>query len=375
MSAPPLPHRVFTHLLDDHTDVPSLEPIDVSSAFAFDFSEFGFALLSLDASSGEHDKKLSDGESRAVNESQLSRVEADHGWRILPPEIWQHIARFACTDGGYTGCVLSLVSREMRAITNPSRYHTLAFFNSRDIALFAAHLEHVGLARVVCVAMLIAPQPDANAYFSSGAWPHKTVDRMTVAAAALIVLRAAAPTLEMLCSVTWGVIGDKNILELIEFPVLRDLIWDECVLDPCTARRALPSLQRLHVSLFIRPETLVILAPNWSSCASPACSHQTACSRSLLARLVIPSHTLRADTVRHASHAFHVCCGGSLSAQTMATAGRGTLGPPMEPRQVRQLHGQCTKTHSRACGASSGLRTHGPEKFSLSANHPQSPIR
>jgi hypothetical protein len=266
MSAPPLPHRVFTHRLNDHTDVPSLEPIDVSSAFAFDFSEFGFA--SLDASSGEHDNKLSDGESRAVyrvQQSQLSRVEAEHGWRILPPEVWQHIARFACTDGGYTGCVLSLVSREMRAVTAPSRYHTLAFFNPRDITLFAAHLERVGLARVICVVMLIAPQPDANEDFSPGAWPRKTVDQMTVADAALIVLRAVAPTLEMLCSVAWGAVGDKNVLELIEFPVLRDLIWDEGVLDPCGTvhvRGALPSLRRLHVSFLIRPETLVILAPN-----------------------------------------------------------------------------------------------------------------
>jgi hypothetical protein len=88
-------------------------------------------------------------------------------WRVLPPEIWHHVALFACTDGGRTGCSLSAVSKEMCAIASLSRYTTLAFFSPREVFLFVKHLERAGLREIACVAMIIAPRPAPNSTFDS----------------------------------------------------------------------------------------------------------------------------------------------------------------------------------------------------------------
>jgi hypothetical protein len=288
----------LTHLSSGHADLRLLEPID-GSVLTFEFVD---APATIDAGCGEggtpsrassvtvqhysprvrhvqpsgieadHDCGVRHAESSRVEEDHdcgvrhlppPSRgVEAGRDWRILPTELWQQIALFACVDGGRTGCALSLVSQDMRAITSHSRYHTLAFSSSRGVVLFARHLERAWLARVACAAMLIAPQPNAHSRFDRfEASPQETLDDTGVAAA-LIVLHATAPTLELLCSVTWGALGGTRVLELIEFPALRDLIWDEGVMAATTARATLPSLQRLHVSRLTLPAAFATLAPN-----------------------------------------------------------------------------------------------------------------
>ncbi|KAH9847197.1 hypothetical protein C2E23DRAFT_849902 [Lenzites betulinus] len=44
----------------------------------------------------------------------------------LPVETVQRIVHFTCTDGGATGCALSLVSRDFRAIARTTRFHSVA---------------------------------------------------------------------------------------------------------------------------------------------------------------------------------------------------------------------------------------------------------
>ncbi|KAF8643555.1 hypothetical protein AX16_008943 [Volvariella volvacea WC 439] len=44
----------------------------------------------------------------------------------FPPELWLEIFSFACTDGGCTGCSLSLVSRTFNKLSSPYRYQSLA---------------------------------------------------------------------------------------------------------------------------------------------------------------------------------------------------------------------------------------------------------
>jgi hypothetical protein len=182
-------------------------------------------------------------------------------WRALPPEIWHHVALFACTDGGRMGCSLSAVSKEMRAIAALSRYTTLAFFSPREVFLFVEHLERAGLREIACFAMIIAPQPVSQSTFGlvSGSQDRRKLDEPHVVAV-LIILHAAAPTLELL-SITWGAIGTTRVLEVVDFPSLRDLVWDDGGLRPSAARRAMPALRRLHVGRFIWPATLAALAP------------------------------------------------------------------------------------------------------------------
>jgi hypothetical protein len=182
-------------------------------------------------------------------------------WRVLPPEIWHHVALFACMDGGRTGCSLSAVSKEMSAIAALSRYTTLAFFSPREVFLFVEHLERAGLREIACVAMIIAPRPAPQSTFDE---VRRSADRRNLdephVVAVLTVLRAAAPTLELL-SITWGAVGTTRVLEMVDFPALRDLVWEDGVLRPSAAWRAIPALRRLHVGMFIRPATLAALAP------------------------------------------------------------------------------------------------------------------
>ncbi|KAI0356285.1 hypothetical protein OH77DRAFT_1423910 [Trametes cingulata] len=57
----------------------------------------------------------------------------------LPVETWQHIFELACTDGGYTGCSLSAVSKRIRAMSASTRFHSVYLVaNPRRLPLFAA---------------------------------------------------------------------------------------------------------------------------------------------------------------------------------------------------------------------------------------------
>ncbi|KAH9928520.1 uncharacterized protein BXZ73DRAFT_102359 [Epithele typhae] len=47
----------------------------------------------------------------------------------LPIELLTLIAIFACTDGGPTGCALSLVSKRIRDVTRPARFFTVCVFS------------------------------------------------------------------------------------------------------------------------------------------------------------------------------------------------------------------------------------------------------
>ncbi|KAI1797817.1 hypothetical protein LXA43DRAFT_268738 [Ganoderma leucocontextum] len=54
-------------------------------------------------------------------------AQRDHpSLSTLPPEILEKIFRSACTDGGRTGCSLSLVSKTVRAVSMAARYHSIS---------------------------------------------------------------------------------------------------------------------------------------------------------------------------------------------------------------------------------------------------------
>lgn len=57
-----------------------------------------------------------------------------------PVELWATILEYACVDGGYTGCSLSLVSRGFHTIGQPSRYHSVAVTSPRRCIALAAAL-------------------------------------------------------------------------------------------------------------------------------------------------------------------------------------------------------------------------------------------
>jgi hypothetical protein len=58
-----------------------------------------------------------------------------------PNEIWNAIVKYACIDGGGTGCALSLVSRHIRAVSHLSRLQAVALKNLADMQSFICELE------------------------------------------------------------------------------------------------------------------------------------------------------------------------------------------------------------------------------------------
>ncbi|KAJ7162039.1 hypothetical protein C8R46DRAFT_1222175 [Mycena filopes] len=52
---------------------------------------------------------------------------------VIPPEIWNHIFSFACTDDGSTGRALSAVSRAIHILSRPSKYQSLCVLGPKQI--------------------------------------------------------------------------------------------------------------------------------------------------------------------------------------------------------------------------------------------------
>lgn len=63
--------------------------------------------------------------------------------RPFPAELWHNIGAIACTDGGYTGCSLSLVSHCMRDVMRPVRYTSVALTSQQSCLAFAGMLDDI----------------------------------------------------------------------------------------------------------------------------------------------------------------------------------------------------------------------------------------
>lgn len=157
-----------------------------------------------------------------------------------PVEIWEQILSNACTDGGYTGCSLSVVSRTMRDVSRPFRYHSVALLDYTRCVWFANLVERT--TSPLLVRHLFVSATSANADMSTTAKPLHTI------------LRATAPTLLSLAvhGVDFFQVLDSST-EL--YPVLEDLETDW--MESSTVRphqshsdtplRRLSALRRLHI--------------------------------------------------------------------------------------------------------------------------------
>ncbi|EKM49564.1 uncharacterized protein PHACADRAFT_106063, partial [Phanerochaete carnosa HHB-10118-sp] len=59
-----------------------------------------------------------------------------------PVELWLRFASLACTDGGKTGCSLSLVSRYVRDATKRFRYQSIAIISEQSLISFARLIQN-----------------------------------------------------------------------------------------------------------------------------------------------------------------------------------------------------------------------------------------
>lgn len=154
-----------------------------------------------------------------------------------PAEIVLKFASFACTDGGETGCSLSLVSHYMRDATAPHRYHSVAIVSQDNLLSFAA-LVRDDRVPIVIHHLFISVQD------SWGRVPHEELKMLEVALAT--VLARAAPSVQTLVvHDAWR--ADSTIASLgTGLPALRDLALP-CesslqTFDPAT----FPALRRFH---------------------------------------------------------------------------------------------------------------------------------
>jgi hypothetical protein len=60
----------------------------------------------------------------------------------LPPELWDKIVQLACTDGGKTGCALSLVSRRVRELSHLFRLQSIALLKPVQMEQFHEQLKN-----------------------------------------------------------------------------------------------------------------------------------------------------------------------------------------------------------------------------------------
>jgi hypothetical protein len=60
----------------------------------------------------------------------------------LPPELWDKIVQLACTDGGKTGCALSLVSRRVRELSHLFRLQSIALLKPIQMQQFHEQLKN-----------------------------------------------------------------------------------------------------------------------------------------------------------------------------------------------------------------------------------------
>ena len=171
-----------------------------------------------------------------------------------PPEIHARIASYACTDDGYTGCSLSLVSRYYNQVSSPYRWQCIAFPGYDCVISFANALGKVRTRRPIHHLFLSDRQSEITSRFTND----YEIEFLPVFAR---ILEYAAPTLRTLSIFSDANFyhGTRTVLRCLSlsFPHLQELTIRAC----CTSGRLvgnqpgdtipcdMPNLTRLHLAL------------------------------------------------------------------------------------------------------------------------------
>ena len=170
----------------------------------------------------------------------------------LPVELITRICFLASTDGGFTGCALSLVSHHIHAASRPARFYSVLFNGPRVLTAVPRLLarlkeEHketrqgdvVPRVRHLFVSVL-PPKGESQTMILR-------VYRLTVS----MLLRAVAPDVETLCiTIAPSTSGDANtpIALDVEFPRLRELTVSGVLFSaPQLGLPPFLALRKLHV--------------------------------------------------------------------------------------------------------------------------------
>lgn len=170
-----------------------------------------------------------------------------------PIEVWQRIMTFACTDGGYTGNSLSLVSRFMRNTALPVRFHSIAVtaeYNLLTLSKQLSRLSGIVNIRHLFISVYVV-------LWGPRATPEER--RSSLKSAIEYILTRAAPTL---CTLILHRPEGFGILQsALHFPALTDLSLPslrphDALVDAMNTgehvntmtRRPFPVVERLHLT-------------------------------------------------------------------------------------------------------------------------------
>ncbi|KAI0723756.1 hypothetical protein C8T65DRAFT_564291 [Cerioporus squamosus] len=213
----------------------------------------------------------------------------------LPVELVTEIAYLACTDGGLTGCSLSLVSKRTRDAAHPARFHTVslssdpeAFAKFLDVYMEQRHrlpdtyprVRHLFLSLLPIEGEPIYRKPRPSLYNAAHAYEEHFRNLRDLGerhgATVCALMEQLAPGLETFTFIRgeWKNVPSVNCA----FPRLRELTLVDGVPEflrlEDTCQPMFPQLERLHLVEFFhgRPVDLCQFAHHASRLAHFRCS-------------------------------------------------------------------------------------------------------
>lgn len=202
----------------------------------------------------------------------------------LAVELLEHIFTMACTDGGYTGCSLSLVSTRVRAVSRAARFHSIALGSGRpqQVAQFtaclaAARAECTGTTPRVRHFFLVSAKRDKEP--PSRPKDEDDTEQLEFNEHVIALLRIIAPDLYTFSLVHGHRMRSQELrvpLTGVCYPLLREFnlvgTWRVMSVEGEQEGPIFPSLTRLHLRVETRPLAARVDFPFWSANA-PRVTH------------------------------------------------------------------------------------------------------
>ena len=199
----------------------------------------------------------------------------------VPVEVLQEIFVQACTDGGTTGCSISLVSQAFRAAVQPIQYHSIELTGLAQISTFASRYKETCSALAAADPLrghpkvrhlLLMSHRDMR---SRSVYANEEADKTETLDAIANLLALLAPDLHTLVLITayrhtdlFQGCGDG-------FPCLRDLTMarihgidlPDLGAPKLPPEMRFPRLERLHFALRVVNRSLEQLLSHWTMLA------------------------------------------------------------------------------------------------------------
>ena len=170
----------------------------------------------------------------------------------LPPEIWQEITQYACTDGGYTGLSLALSCKYLNAQSSKVRFQSVSLYSTSALESFLAYSRSCAPSDKPAVRhlwlFLMQERPRYNdpvRHADSEAGPGKDwVERFADTTTELLAL--TAPTLRTLCLLQAARLPPVPLSIPLPHLIELTISGGMSALVPGLGER-LPALRRLHL--------------------------------------------------------------------------------------------------------------------------------